>query len=534
LATAQTQRRWEAHCPNCGAPVAFASAASASAVCSYCRSTLLREGEHLRKIGQSAELFEDYSPLQLGATGRYAGAAFSVVGRLQMGYEEGSWNEWHVLFEDGQGAGRSGWLSEDNGRFVISFEAALGEPLPEPHQLVVGAQQVLGGQAWQVASKVVAHVVAAQGELPHAPALSGSFAVVDLRNRQDEVATLDYSDPRGPAWSVGRALRLAELQMSGLREDAAKGLGAQSLPCPCCGAALSPKLENTQSIVCGQCQAVVDLGKGVGADLAYYAQEHGLEPLIPLGSTGLLALSGGTPQSWQVVGYLERCDLPSDAEDEQSFWREYLIYNRLEGFAFLVDAEDGWSVVRPLTGAPQRSSGNAVLWQDKRFALRWTYSAKVTHVLGEFYWRIQREERALVSDYEWKNGSRTELLSREQTGNEVTWSHGRRLDAEELRRAFALPQAQQAALRRDVGASLGDGGAGLLVKIVVGLLLLALVFALLRGCSRRDDCQAYRDAYGEASSEYQQCQRNSSGSGVRFGSGGGSYGGYSSGSGGHK
>ena len=32
------------------------------------------------------------------------------------------------------------------------------------------------------------------------------------------------------------------------------------------------------------------------------------------------------------------------------------------------------------------------------------------------------------------------------------------------------------------------------------LMLLALAFALLRGCSRRDDCQSYKDAYGEASS----------------------------------
>ena len=74
MATASPQRRWQALCPNCGAPVEFASAASASAVCSYCRATLLREGDALRKIGTSAELFEDYSPLQLGAAGRYAGA----------------------------------------------------------------------------------------------------------------------------------------------------------------------------------------------------------------------------------------------------------------------------------------------------------------------------------------------------------------------------------------------------------------------------------------------------------------------------
>ena len=92
------QRRWRAACPNCGAPVEFASAASASAVCGFCRSTLLRDGETLSRIGQSAEIFDDYSPLQLGATGRWMGQGFAVVGRLQRGSELGPWNEWHLLF----------------------------------------------------------------------------------------------------------------------------------------------------------------------------------------------------------------------------------------------------------------------------------------------------------------------------------------------------------------------------------------------------------------------------------------------------
>jgi uncharacterized membrane protein YgcG len=54
--------------------------------------------------------------------------------------------------------------------------------------------------------------------------------------------------------------------------------------------------------------------------------------------------------------------------------------------------------------------------------------------------------------------------------------------------------------------------------------------AVLATCSG-DDCDDVRKTFGAASTEYQQCKR-SSGSGYR-GSGGGSYGGYSSG-GGHK
>ncbi|HEX2013340.1 MAG TPA: DUF4178 domain-containing protein, partial [Roseateles sp.] len=511
MATGNPQRRWQAACPNCGGPVEFASAASASTVCSYCRSTLLREGEALRKIGQSAELFEDYSPLRLGAAGRYSGAAFTVIGRLQLGYPEGSWNEWHVLFDAGPDGQRSGWLSEDNGAFVLAFDAPLPDRPPAADALSVGGQQLLAGRPWQVASKLETSLLAAEGELPRPPEQNKSFWVVDLRNSQDEVATLDYSDPAAPQWSVGRAVTLADLAMSGLREDNSKNMASKALPCPSCGAPLEPQLENSLSIVCGQCQAVVDLSQGAGADLAHFAQATGMEPQIRLGTTGQLAIgSGAAPGPWQVVGYLERCDIPDSSEDEQTFWREYLLFNKLEGFAFLVDTEEGWSVVRPLTGAPKPANGGAMEWQDKVYKKRWTYSAKVTHVLGEFYWRIRREERALVSDYEWSGGGRTELLSREQSGSELTWSQGRKLEAAEVQRAFQLAPVTGAVLQRDASA-LSDGGT-MLRNIVVGLFLVALMFALLHACSS-DDCQPYKDSYGESSAEYQQCKRSSSGSG---------------------
>ncbi|OWQ85723.1 hypothetical protein CDN99_21850 [Roseateles aquatilis] len=533
MATPSPQRRWQALCPNCGAPVEFASAASASAVCSFCRSTLLREGDALRKIGTSSELFEDYSPLQLGAAGRHAGAPFVVVGRLQMSYADGSWNEWHILFDAGaDGAPRSGWLAEDNGSFVISFESPLNERAPDPAQLRPGGLQMLAGSAWQVASIVDATLAAAEGELPHPPRLQQRYPVVDLRNTQNEVATLEYADPARPTWSVGRPVALADLALTGLRAESGATLASRSMPCPNCGAALEPKLETTQSIVCGQCHSVVDIAKGAGADLSAYRQNNGGEPQIPLGTTGQLALSGGTPKPWQVVGYLERCDLPESSEDEQTFWREYLLFNRMEGFAFLVDTEDGWSVVRPITGAPAKSGGGTVQWQDKPFKQKWRYTAKVTYVLGEFYWRIAREERALVTDYEWRNGSRLELLSSEQVGNELTWSHGRAMEADEVRRAFALADDKMPTLRRDVASGMDQGR--ILRWFIIALVVMVVLFALLKACSS-DSCQTYKDSYGETSAEYQQCKRSSRGSGVGYiGSSGGSYGGYSSGGGGHK
>ena len=530
------QRVYRAACPNCGAAVEFASAASTTAVCSFCRSTLVRDGDALRRIGISAELFDDHSPLQLGANGTRQGVAFTLVGRLQYGYEGGTWNEWHALFDLGPAGPRSAWLSEDNGAYVVAFAAPLPSDAPRIDDLRAGQRVLADGRAWDVASVVRARLIAAQGELPQPPNLTGEFTVIDLRNSAGEVATLDASDAAKVQWSMGRSVLLSELSMGGLREASEKTLGSRSVECPSCGAALDVELGSTQSIACRQCNAVVDLSAGVGGELKHYAQnnagERGAEPQIPLGNTGTLAL-GAAPLPWQVVGYQERCDIPEDAEEETTFWREYLLYNRTQGFAFLVDSNDGWSWVKPVTGAPT-VRGNTAQWQNVRYQKRWAYAAKVTWVQGEFYWRVQRDERAHVTDYEGQGKDSALRLSREQTGNEVTWSAGETMNAGDVADAFAnaagSAAGSRAALQRDVLPTAG-GKSGLAKGFVI-LAIVLIVIAVLVTCSN-DDCTDVRRTFGAASTEYQQCQR-SSGSGYRGGTGGGSYGGYSSGGGGHK
>ncbi|MCE4553466.1 DUF4178 domain-containing protein [Pelomonas cellulosilytica] len=525
----QAQRRWRAACPNCGAPVEFASAASTTAVCGFCRSTLLRDGETLARIGQSAEIFDDYSPLQLGATGRWMGSGFAVVGRVQRGSDLGNWNEWHLLFDAGADTPRIAWLSEDNGQFVLSLEAPLAERPPEAPG--VGLPLTVAGQRWQVAAVVDAALRAAEGELPRPPQAG---RVVELRNAQGEVGSLEYRDGGPPIWSVGRGVNLAELALQGLRTTAegesiaeAKFKG-RSIACPSCGAPLEPKLSQTRSMVCAQCSAVVDLPANEARALGFTPQDRGLPPLIPLGRTGTLAPAGEKPLPWTVVGYQERCDIPEDTEDEQSFWREYLLYNRLTGFAFLVDTREGWSLVRTLTGAPA-ASGDGANWQGRAYARRWTYQAKTTHVLGEFYWPVRLEDRVQVTDYASRDGQW--LLSRELQGGEVTWSAGQVLPSAAVQQAFGLT-APAAQFTRDASAFKASGGT-LLRNIVIALFLIVLLFALLRACSR-DECQGYKDSFGETSNEYRQCRANARGSGVYIGNGGGSYGGYSSGGGGHK
>ena len=87
---------------------------------------------------------------------------------------------------------------------------------------------------------------------------------------------------------------------------------------------------------------------------------------------------GKIARAWQVVGYVERCEEGTDDEDsEQSFWREYLLYHREEGFAFLVDAEDGWSWSAPITGVPT-PSGKGVRYQGAHYREMYRYTGRIT------------------------------------------------------------------------------------------------------------------------------------------------------------
>ncbi|MFG5408380.1 DUF4178 domain-containing protein [Piscinibacter sakaiensis] len=506
------QRSYRAACPNCGAPVDFRSPASAFAVCSYCRSTIVRDGEALRRTGQAAELFDDHSPLQLGASGTYLGRPFTLVGRLQYRTDQGTWNEWHALFDAGPD----------------------GQPRAEA--LVAGQRLTLAGQAWSVASVVEATLIAAQGELPAPPVTGRPFTVADLRNVRDEVATLDYGEPAAPRWSLGRPVALSELAMRGLAEASEKTLGGRGVSCPNCGAALQVTLESTQSIVCTECKAVVDVSGGVGAELSHYVQENaqdGGTPQIPLGRTGTLAIAGrgGTPQPlpWQVVGYVERCEVPEDPEDEQVVWREYLLYHRSEGFAFLVDAEDGWSWTAPLTGVPELR-GDAARWRGEDYRKLYDYQGKVTYVLGEFYWKLARDERTFNTDYAGTGAASRKRLNRERTGEgrtqEIVWSAGETMAAETVRRAFQLPEAAAAALRRDATPT-STNASSLLAKLFFWAFVIVVLLILFR-CSGDDECDGLRERYGAASAEYQNCQASN-----RARTGGGSYGGFSSG-GSHK
>jgi hypothetical protein len=203
----------EVNCPSCGAPVVFLSAASVLAVCEYCGSTLVRHDLDLENVGKMGQLQADGSPLQLRAEGRYQGDSFTVVGRIQLRFEKGLWNEWHLLF-DGQ---RSGWLGESEGIYAVSFLTEVKEAVPKFEELHPGQTVILQKSSYEVINVEKAFCIGGEGELPFEIGPGYEAPVADLAGPGRQFATLDYSEAP-PLIYMGEYVEFEELHLSGLKE----------------------------------------------------------------------------------------------------------------------------------------------------------------------------------------------------------------------------------------------------------------------------------------------------------------------------
>ena len=474
-----------ASCPSCGAPVVFKSAASIFAVCDYCQSTLVRHDQALEDIGKMAALVEDRSPLQLGAEGSYKGVHFTLIGRIQIKYSQGYWNEWHLLFDDM----RNGWLSEAGGEYALTFAQYVPDRLPEFAELKIGQRLVLASQTWTVSNIENAECVAGQGELPFTVGAGYPVAAVDLRsgaNSGANFATLDYSETP-PLLFVGEPVAFASLKMSNLREGMpipTANVAAQVFRCPSCGAPLKAGSREIVAVGCATCGAVVDTAdqnfKLLSKALTNRDEQYA--PRIPLGSKGVLE---GKPV--EVIGFLvKRSRVEGSAYD----WREYLLagdgpQNR-GTFRWLTEYDGHWNVVDVLSTPPTGSGAqelSAVYFGGQSFRhFSTTPAAEVLQVAGEFTWRVRRGETSRVVDYV----APPLVLSRESTSNDLNWSLGTYVAPEEISSAFKLPGRMIApvgvyANQPNPWAESRRRGWGLFWKLALAAIIVQVFFAFIGG-----------------------------------------------------
>lgn len=226
-------------CPSCGAAVVFQTSVSVSAVCSYCRSVVVRHDKNVELMGTVAELTPDVSPFQIGTTGRHRNVGFSLIGRLKMSWSAGMWNEWFLTSDDG----RMGWLAEAQGFLSIAYEtddlpeARLMNKLarllklssfdasdinPQPGtttaSLELGSLFKIGDKTYQLMDFKDAVCTGCEGELPVVAMVGRKTTTIDFLSESGAFASIELGQSVARKTYVGEYVEFDSLSLRNIRE----------------------------------------------------------------------------------------------------------------------------------------------------------------------------------------------------------------------------------------------------------------------------------------------------------------------------
>lgn len=412
-------------CPSCGAEVKFRSHASVMAVCEYCNTSVLKDADAVKDLGKMSSVLEDYSPVQIGTAGVLGGRAFTVVGRIQLRYDAGMWNEWYLLFDDASTA----WLGDSSGMFTVTTARQVEGELPAFEQLAPGRNYRIGADYYTAAEIRTADCIGGQGELPFKVGAGWQARVADFR-RGGQFLTLDYSDGPRPVVYTGIAVALDSLQCQLLRDEeqiqhsAGRYRGKlDALDCPSCGSAIRYLPGMTAHLVCPACRAQVDAASPKAQVLAAGERVAAVATTLELGAQAKV-----NNQDISVIGVMRRAD------DEGAQWTEYLLYAPRAGFSWLVETDEGWSRADVMAEWPQFDdpSGQTLAVDKARFNKLYEYGAQVTFAAGAFNWRVQVGDRCHVAEF----ASGPVRLAAETTAAEMTWSRSAPVPFDQLKAWF--------------------------------------------------------------------------------------------------
>ncbi|MBI1891914.1 MAG: DUF4178 domain-containing protein [Burkholderiales bacterium] len=410
-------------CPSCGAPVEFKSHASVMAVCGFCKTTVLKDADKVKDMGRMSDVLEDYSPIQIGTSGTYGGQEFTVIGRIQLRYPAGMWNEWYVMRSDGSGA----WLSDASGQYTFTLEKKVGGSLPQFGEVRVGTLYKFFDRTFIASDVREAECIGGQGELPFKVGPGWQARLADLRCGR-YFLTLDYSDSPQPTAYVGESVTLAQMKCQLLRDDdtvrdSAGELKAkvQPLSCPSCGSSVGYVPGLTRQIVCPSCRSQIDASTNVLQVLDVAERMEQLKTTLELGAKA--TISGA---QYEMIGALRSKD------DEGSVWTEYLMYNPRAGFLWLIETDEGWQRGKVMDDWPKWNRGETAVVGNQTYKKLYEYTSEVISAAGAFNWKVQAGDKARVIEFE----SGKNRLAAELTPEELNWTWSTPVGADQIRAWF--------------------------------------------------------------------------------------------------
>jgi len=453
-------------CPACSQSLIFQSKETRIKVCTCGAIANRLESDDLVK--KSAFTIGDHNDLiQPGTTGTYKGQSFEVIGRFRLWLAESVYNYWTIVFAGGTPA----ILAEGYGMYAI-----LQTMRPESNITawdisrleVADSISVTNEVPWYLQRRDKAWKYELEGEV-WMPECTDQFELFDLYARGDRhVEAIQYLKDYIVFYNVD-FVEYSSLNLQNLNTGTPE---PKQVFCANCNTNIEvktfPYAQSCSCTGCGTRFAFKDAGSGFRTLKQDTGNDNALA--IQLGSKGTIK-----GIDYEVIGYA----LKEEDNAEAARWKEYVLYNRAEGYAFLSEYAGSWLYARERGNSPVigSNSPDSIYYKGAEYDLYNRYSIRIVDTAGEFPYDIFDDERKIVSA-EFIAPPIMWIYERSREEG-INWFVGEHLDKKELERQFpgaALP----AQTERGVLDPRGRTNLPLLIKTTfAGIIILTLVHFLV-------------------------------------------------------
>ena len=326
-------------CPSCGAGHTIHNPGISTIVCTYCRTTIYLEADVVR-AGKKSVVAEPRSSLAVGKSGTVEGRPFTLVGRVQFEHATGRWDEWYAL----DSGGRTWWIVEDEKNYSVEQPTT---DIHVPPDVALGTRLELDGSRFEVDEIGQARCTGGEGQLPRHFDVGETYDYFDASEiGSKNVLTIERSvtDPSDMEVYYGRAVRPEHVDFGDVQSTPAMDFTAGvAIQCVTCGAGFETRpQEEVVTAVCTHCGSQLQLTE-TGLKAISQNPRHWTFP-FNVGDSGLL-----DGHRYEIVGRLVH------DEGWSEYSREYLLWNKQQGYRWMEEYEGNYVLMRPTQIGPSKA-----------------------------------------------------------------------------------------------------------------------------------------------------------------------------------
>jgi hypothetical protein len=214
---------------------------------------------------------------------------------------------------------------------------------------------------------------------------------------------------------------------------------------------------------------------------------------IPLGSKGKI-----DNVVYEIMGFVVKQEAKYHYR-----WREYLLFNPYQGYAFLSEYNGHWNFVWPIEHNPESPGSKTDFnYNDSAFKLYQKYTAQVVYANGEFFFDVV-DITASTVNHEYI--APPNLVAREQSEDSLLWCEGEYMSRKDIAGIFSipkdkLPSATGIGYTQPFDTSFSDKA---LISLSIFMLLFVLLIQVLLNSSS-DDRVVFQADYSQAALQDQK------------------------------